>query len=126
MIDAYNFPYVNSKFLKGNNAENCAVYCQYCQMHRNTTEPDVHNQLIMKSSTRYFSAGSIIADSHEQATGLMVITSGSVGVELPLDSPEADAENGKTLLYVLGRGCADRTHQYWICHQNLCLRTSSL
>jgi hypothetical protein len=39
----------------------------------------------------------------------MVITSGSVGVELPMDSAEADEENckpdGSTLLYIFGRGC---------------------
>jgi hypothetical protein len=38
----------------------------------------------------------------------MVITSGFVSVELPMDSEEADKENnrpgGKTLLYVFGRG----------------------
>ena len=62
----------------------------------------------MKSSIKYFSKGSIIADSHELSTGLMVITSGKVGIELPMDSEEADEENkkadGKTLLYVLERG----------------------
>ena len=56
----------------------------------------------------YYSSGSLIADSHELAKGLLVITSGLVGVELPMDSSEADEENrkegGKTLLYVLGRG----------------------
>ncbi len=42
------------------------------------------------------------------AKGLMVITSGQVGVELPMDSKEADEENskldGSTLLYIFGRG----------------------
>jgi hypothetical protein len=65
-------------------------------------------QLTMMSTTKYFSAGSLIADSRELATGLMVITSGSVGIELPMDSIEADEENSKpngtTLLYILGRG----------------------
>jgi hypothetical protein len=65
-------------------------------------------QLIMLSSTRYYSEGSIIADSRELSKGLMVITSGLVGVELPMDSAEADEENskpgGRTLLYVLTRG----------------------
>jgi hypothetical protein len=65
-------------------------------------------QLKMKSQTLYFCEGSIIADSHQKATGLMVITSGFVDVELPMDSEEADEENsrknGKTLLYVFGRG----------------------
>ena len=64
----------------------------------------------MMSKTRYFAEGSLIADSRELANGLMVITSGSVGIELPMDSAEADEENTKpkdtTLLYirVLGRG----------------------
>ena len=67
-------------------------------------------QLIMLSSTRYFSEGSILADSRELSQGVMVITSGHVGVELPMDSAEADEENkknnGRTLLYVLRRGYA--------------------
>jgi hypothetical protein len=42
----------------------------------------------MKSTTKYFSAGSIVAESHEKATGLMVITSGVVGVELPHDQAD--------------------------------------
>jgi hypothetical protein len=62
----------------------------------------------MMSTTKYFSEGSLIADSRELATGLMVITSGSVGIELPMDSVEADEENskpnGSTLLYILERG----------------------
>jgi hypothetical protein len=65
-------------------------------------------QLIQMSTTKYFSEGSLIADSRELADGLMVIISGQVGVELPMDSAEADEENnkpdGKTLLYVFGRG----------------------
>ena len=66
------------------------------------------SQLILKSTTKYYSSGSIVADSHELAKGLLVITSGMVGVELPMDSNEADEENkkegGTTLLYVLKRG----------------------
>jgi hypothetical protein len=62
----------------------------------------------MKSATLHFAKGSLIADSRELATGLIVITSGLVGVELPMDSAEADAENkrlgGTTQLYVFGRG----------------------
>ena len=62
----------------------------------------------MKSETKYFSEGTIIADSHEQAKGLMVITSGFVNAELPLDSEDAVEENsksdGRTLLFVFGRG----------------------
>ena len=65
-------------------------------------------QLILKSTTKYFAAGSIIADSKEPANALMVVTSGQIGLELPMDSMEADEENskpgGKTLLYVFGRG----------------------
>jgi hypothetical protein len=65
-------------------------------------------QLTMMSKTRYFAEGSLIADSRELANGLMVITSGSVGIELPMDSTEADEENskpnGNTLLFILGRG----------------------
>ena len=65
-------------------------------------------QLILRSSTKYFSEGTIIADSRELSKGLMVITSGQVGVELPMDSKEADEENSKldgtTLLYIFGRG----------------------
>ncbi len=65
-------------------------------------------QLILKSKTKYFAQGSIIADRHDSAKGLMVITSGFVNVELPMDSEEADEENrsyGLTHLYVFGRGC---------------------
>jgi hypothetical protein len=62
----------------------------------------------MKSKTLYFCEGSIIADSHQKATGLLVITSGLINVELPVDSEEAEeenrSENGKTLLHVFGRG----------------------
>ena len=65
-------------------------------------------QLILKSKIMYFAQGSIIADRHEAAKGLMVITSGYVNVELPLDSDEADEEHrredGLTHLYVFGRG----------------------
>jgi hypothetical protein len=35
-------------------------------------------QLLLKSKTRYFSRGTIIADSREEATGLVVITAGQV------------------------------------------------
>ena len=65
-------------------------------------------QLRIKCETKYFSEGSIIADSRELATGLMVITSGFANVELPMDSEEADEEHskpdGKTLPFVFGRG----------------------
>jgi hypothetical protein len=73
----------------------------------------------MKSTTKYFSAGSLIAESREPATGLMVITSGSVGLELPPDHGLSDkgqgvnkggggggsGGGGKTALYVFKRGC---------------------
>ncbi len=65
-------------------------------------------QLILRSTTKYFSEGSIVADSRELSKGLMVITSGQVGVELAMDSAEADEEHskpdGSTLLYIFGRG----------------------
>ena len=35
-------------------------------------------QLILRSETRYFAKGAVIAESHERANGLMVITSGQV------------------------------------------------
>ena len=66
-------------------------------------------QLVLRSETEYFAEGSIVADSREPAKGLMVITSGFVNVELPVDSAEADEEHrtpgGRTLLYVFSRGC---------------------
>ena len=37
-------------------------------------------QLLLKSETRYYSQGTIIADSREDAKGLFVITSGQVRV----------------------------------------------
>ena len=36
-------------------------------------------QLMLRSTTQYFARGTIIADSHEDATALMVVTSGLVG-----------------------------------------------
>jgi hypothetical protein len=76
-------------------------------------EPIFDRQLKIKSKTIHFCEGSIIADSHQEATGLMVITSGLANVELPMDSTDADEENrrvgngnGRTLLYVFGRGYA--------------------
>ena len=74
----------------------------------NNSDTTVLVQLILKSTSRHFAKGSLIADSKELATGLMVITAGKVGVELPMDSAEADEENNKpkgtSLLYVFGRG----------------------
>ena len=72
-----------------------------------TSNKSMSLQLKIKSETKYYHEGSIIADSREPAPGLLVITSGFVNVELPMDSEEADQENkrnGKTLLFVLGRG----------------------
>jgi hypothetical protein len=47
--------------------------------------PDMHlfigyynGQLILKSELRYFCKGAIVADSREDATGLMVVTAGQV------------------------------------------------
>ncbi len=37
-------------------------------------------QLLLRSKTRYYSRGSIIADSREKAKGLIVITSGQVPI----------------------------------------------
>ena len=45
------------------------------------------------STTKYFSEGSLIADSRDLADGLMVIISGKVGVELPMDSTDADGDH---------------------------------
>jgi hypothetical protein len=65
-------------------------------------------QLILKSQTKYYASGSLVADSHEQAQGVMVITSGQIGMELPMASGEAveetNKENGTTLLHVLKHG----------------------
>jgi hypothetical protein len=36
-------------------------------------------QLILQSELRYFCKGAIVADSREDATGLMVVTAGQVG-----------------------------------------------
>ncbi len=35
-------------------------------------------QLLLRSQTRYFAAGTIIADSRDQANGILVVTSGQV------------------------------------------------
>jgi hypothetical protein len=35
-------------------------------------------QLLLKSKTRYYSRGSIIADSREESNGLIVVTAGQV------------------------------------------------
>ncbi len=69
-------------------------------------------QLLLVSKTLHFATGSIVADSQEPATGLMVITSGSVAVEIPRsNSVESAAGNkspvddrSKSLLYVFTRG----------------------
>ncbi len=64
------------------------------------------------SKTLHFATGSIVADSQERATGLMVITSGSVSVEIPRSSAAISASENKipiddpgtSLLYVFTRG----------------------
>ena len=64
-------------------------------------------QMFKRSKTLYFPKGKIIADGRDSATGMMIITQGSVCVELPLDSDEADEQMGKensVALYALGRG----------------------
>jgi hypothetical protein len=74
-------------------------------------------QLLMKSTTKYFLAGSIVAESRETATGLMVITSGAVGVELPHDQADNNekelistgAGGSTTLMCVFKRGYVYRT-----------------
>ena len=87
--------------------EKVVIAYSLCKIRRELDYLDCE-QLILKCKTRYFSKGSIIADSRENAGGLMVVTAGQVGVELPMDSPEADEEHrrdgGSTLLYVLTRG----------------------
>jgi hypothetical protein len=102
-----------------------ASVCRLLKDHRDDSL--LLSQLIMKSSTRYFAKGSIVADSHEAAKGLMVVTSGQIGIELPMDSEEADVEcskpNGKTLLYVLGRGYAP---YFWLCADRTVLASTDL
>mmetsp|Transcript_26503 Transcript_26503/g.69694 ORF Transcript_26503/g.69694 Transcript_26503/m.69694 type:complete len:517 (-) Transcript_26503:627-2177(-) len=64
-------------------------------------------QMLIKSTTHYYSAKAIIADCFDKANGLMVVRSGEVRLELPLDSDEADDERRKgrsTTLLVLSRG----------------------
>jgi hypothetical protein len=99
-------------------------------LEENGNYSTVFLQLLLKSETRYYSQGTIIADSREEAKGLIVITSGQVcpavapiaccfeqdgvtlfrqvGAEIPVDSDDADAENkdenGSTLLCVFERG----------------------
>ena len=67
-------------------------------------------QMFKRSKTLYYPKGKIIADGRDSASGMMVITQGSVSVELPLDSDEADEQMGQdnsVALYTLGRGyCA--------------------
>ena len=38
------------------------------------------HQLVLQSELRYFCKGAIVADSREDASGLMVITAGQVGL----------------------------------------------
>jgi hypothetical protein len=45
-----------------------------------TDSNPARRQLILRSETRYFSKGSIIADYREDSKGLMVITAGKVEI----------------------------------------------
>ena len=67
-------------------------------------------KLLIVSKTLHFATGTIVADSQEPATGLMVITSGSIAAEIPTSS-SAKSENtspvdekSQTLLYIFTRG----------------------
>lgn len=59
--------------------------------------------MMMRSKSYYFPKGTIIADSRDDATGMMVITQGSVSVELPVDSDDA-FDSSSLVLYTIGRG----------------------
>ena len=48
-------------------------------------------QLLLKSETLYYSEGTLIADSQDPATGLMVITSGHVSLTRALPQKSAFA-----------------------------------
>ncbi len=64
-------------------------------------------QLLLKCQTQYYSEGSIIADSRDDATGLIVVTSGQVSIELPMTNKrnsKLGGEAGRSILYVLERG----------------------
>ena len=50
-------------------------------------------QLLLKSKTRYFPAGRIVAEGRGKANGLMVITSGKVSTP-PTAPAERDSERG--------------------------------
>ena len=69
-------------------------------------------QLLLRSETLYFAEGCIIADSCTDSSGLMVITSGKVKVDLPMD-PEAGSTVAPTSLYVLERGCVEIC-RFWV------------
>jgi hypothetical protein len=91
-------------------------------------------ELLMNSETKYFPAGTIIADSKEKANGIFVITSGQVSAELPIDSDEADKEKTEAkkchaqpnpVLYVFGRGYANVHYTLpLICYRSVCLYQS--
>jgi hypothetical protein len=67
--------------LIGNLLESSSGLCAYDTARKNTILQFCKSfvlQLLLKSKTRYFSRGSIIADSREDAHGLVVITAGQV------------------------------------------------
>ena len=77
------------------------------------------SQLLLKSNTKYYPEGSLIADSKDLATGLMVITAGMVSLELSIDSSECNVKvnnydgKARTSLYTFGRGYAPISlHRY--------------
>eukprot|EP00291_Cryptomonas_curvata_P030917 CAMPEP_0172211178 /NCGR_PEP_ID=MMETSP1050-20130122/36254_1 /TAXON_ID=233186 /ORGANISM="Cryptomonas curvata, Strain CCAP979/52" /LENGTH=372 /DNA_ID=CAMNT_0012891593 /DNA_START=340 /DNA_END=1458 /DNA_ORIENTATION=+ len=64
-------------------------------------------ELLLKCQTHYYSEGSIIADSRDDATGLIVVTSGQVSLELPMNNnknSKKGGEAGRSILYVFERG----------------------
>jgi hypothetical protein len=67
-------------------------------------------QMLLVSRTLQFSEGTIVADSQEEATGLMVVIAGSITVEVPhavvsdVSATAQQNEKSKTVLYVLTRG----------------------
>ena len=80
------------------------------------------SQMMIKSKTFYFPKGTIIADGRDPATGMMVITQGSVSVELPMDSDKAGAQGNdgsSTLLYTLGRGYDPQPSFFFKVHERL-------
>ena len=63
-------------------------------------------QLILRSEMRYYAKGSIVADSREEAKGLMVITSGQVEAE----KAEEDITGGEAKAINTWEGCTNACH----------------